>query len=952
MLRSSLVAAMMLAFSGSVGAAGLGRVTVLSTLGQPLRAEVEISASADELETMTAKIASPDAYQRANIEYAGVFSAVRMTVDKSSSGKKAILRISSNKPFSEPFVDMLVELNWAGGRLLREYTFLLDPAPVQPEGQKPVLQIEEPVVRPLAGTSTKASRRKGKEAQVVPRSAPREAGEGYTTKRGDTLSKVAAEVKPAEVSQEQMIAALYKANADAFVSGNINRLRTGRVLKVPDAEEARKLDSREAHKVVIKASSFEDYREKVGAQVATAPAKDVSAGSSSGKIEPKVEDKVPSQSAQKDKVKITSTQPSGKLGASPANDTGSKARIQSLQDELATRDKALKEANSRVSDLETNVAALKKLIELKSQELAKAQQNAADGKNKGGKEAPATSQSPSAAAVTAASTPASTTSAAEPVETAASQALSSASEPVVSVSEPSASESVPVAAASKPAAVVVSAPVAEEKPADNGTSPWLWVALGFVGLTGAYVWLKQRRRRSSGDLSQLSEISTTSPNSVFGNAVGQTIDTGGTSLLHTDFSQSGMAAIDADEGVDPVAEADVYMAYGRDAQAEEILLDALKTDPNRAAIYLKLLEIYAQRNSIKQFENVANDLHVRTSGVGDDWAKAVAMGVKVSPDHPLFRTASAPASVPAVPVSIELPAEPVAKSVPTEEEPAEAVSFGTNNVSQMRSTWTMPGDINQLTTEEKGNIPVAVETPPAADASLADSLNLDFNLDLETPEADEFPTRIEPREESAPVSPVLPDAGNGTEPGLVAEAQSMPLEFDIGFDEEAAVRTNGVVPPPPVASAVSALPSIAMSGMGDDQDDIGIESAVPDTFAEVDLEKTNFEGSLLDFDFELGEDANKPALDLSSVDLNAAKIESAEAKTPHAPASISAVADALEIGDSIDVDDEVSTKLELARAYEEMGDVEGARELLEEVLNDGSDAQKQDAQAMIQRLGA
>ena len=179
----------------------------------------------------------------------------------------------------------------------------------------------------------------------------------------------------------------------------------------------------------------------------------------------------------------------------------------------------------------------------------------------------------------------------------------------------------------------------------------------------------------------------------------------------------------------------------------------------------------------------------------------------------------------------------------------------------------------------------------------------------------------------------------------------MPLEFDIGFDEEAAVRTNGVVPPPPVASAVSALPSIAMSGMGDDQDDIGIESAVPDTFAEVDLEKTNFEGSLLDFDFELGEDANKPALDLSSVDLNAAKIESAEAKTPHAPASISAVADALEIGDSIDVDDEVSTKLELARAYEEMGDLEGARELLQEVIGEGPIDLVEKAREVLAQIG-
>ena len=84
---------------------------------------------------------------------------------------------------------------------------------------------------------------------------------------------------------------------------------------------------------------------------------------------------------------------------------------------------------------------------------------------------------------------------------------------------------------------------------------------------------------------------------MFAGTGGQSVDTGATSIMHTDFSHSGLSAIDADEGVDPVAEADVYMAYGRDAQAEEILQDALKADPARAAIHLKLLEIYAQRRN-------------------------------------------------------------------------------------------------------------------------------------------------------------------------------------------------------------------------------------------------------------------------------------------------------------------------------------------------------------------
>ncbi|MBS1171771.1 MAG: fimV, partial [Proteobacteria bacterium] len=97
-----------------------------------------------------------------------------------------------------------------------------------------------------------------------------------------------------------------------------------------------------------------------------------------------------------------------------------------------------------------------------------------------------------------------------------------------------------------------------------------------------------------------------------------------------------MTAIDADEGVDPVAEADVYMAYGRDAQAEEILLDALKNEPTRHAIHVKLMEIYAQRKSLKQFENHASELYAQTGGVGADWEKAAAMGRKLDPANPLY----------------------------------------------------------------------------------------------------------------------------------------------------------------------------------------------------------------------------------------------------------------------------------------------------------------------------
>jgi pilus assembly protein FimV len=139
---------------------------------------------------------------------------------------------------------------------------------------------------------------------------------------------------------------------------------------------------------------------------------------------------------------------------------------------------------------------------------------------------------------------------------------------------------------------------AEEGPSfmeENSTLVWggggiLAVLLGYLGFAAL-------RRKHDGGLPTTSRISEGDlmANSVFGSTGGQAVDTGAS--IQTDFSQSNLASINADEGVDPVAEADVYMAYGRDAQAEEILLDALKNDPTRHAIHLKLLEIYAARKS-------------------------------------------------------------------------------------------------------------------------------------------------------------------------------------------------------------------------------------------------------------------------------------------------------------------------------------------------------------------
>lgn len=487
---------------------------------------------------------------------------------------------------------------------------------------------------------------------------------------------------------------------------------------------------------------------------------------------------------------------------------------------------------------------------------------------------------------------------------------------------------------------------------------------------------------------------------VFGATGGQSVDTGNSSILQTDFSQSGLSSIDADEGVDPVAEADVYMAYGRDAQAEEILEDALKADPNRAAIYLKLLEIFAQRKSPKQFETTASELFSRTGGRGADWEKAVQMGRKLDPDNPLY-SAGPIESERTVPPATELPSRlpPIAAAVASAATAAAVVipESAADNAGEetgpalssldFTSSSTEPslaqakavpedagaadaGDLPDILLEvddaadEQGTInveaidfdlggdqdlpaPVSAAAPePAAqpeedfnDVTLSDSdLELDFDLG-----ADEFKAEAEQVEaQHAASAENQDDASTATmvegAPGA-AFSHDEPLEFDLPDLGGPATGKAGVFD--------MGATLVQSQGPVNDGDD-----------AVMDLEKTSFDSSLLDFDFDLetppaeaAKSADAGGLDLTSFDLDLEPAQAADstatAAAPSTPAkSVPEVAD-----DEGEIDHEVETKLELARAYDEMGDKEGALELLNEVVAEGSAAQQAAARALIEKLG-
>ena len=363
-LTSAVACAVLL--SPAANAAGLGKLTVLSSLGQPLRAEIELTAvSADEAGALVAKLAPTEAFRAANIDFNPTLLSLHFDVQQRDG--RQIIRITSGQPVNEPFVDMLLELNWTGGRMVREYTFLLDPAELRSTQPAQVAAPAEPsrpvATAPAAPAAATAAPDLPARARRTPE-APKAGGE-YKVKAGDNLSHIAGQLKPVDVSLDQMLVALYRANPEAFAGKNMNRLKAGRILAVPDSDAVRATatDGEARGVVVAHAADFNAYRSKLAGQVATsAPAKEPEATQSvAGKITAKVEERATPVNEAKDQLKLSKANPA----SAPA---GGKTAM-AVEDKIA-KEKQVADAANRVKELEKNVSDLEQLMAVKNKALA------------------------------------------------------------------------------------------------------------------------------------------------------------------------------------------------------------------------------------------------------------------------------------------------------------------------------------------------------------------------------------------------------------------------------------------------------------------------------------------------------------------------------------------------------------------------------------------------------
>ena len=1039
----------------SAHAAGLGRITVLSSLGQPLKAELEVTANRDELTSLAAKLAPAEAFRVAGIEYASALSTLRFSREVKERGGKRYVEITTDRPVNEPFIDMLVELSWGSGRLVREYTFLLDPPelaqkapppvvappearpieslPIQSAVQAPVVAptelrttpaIQTPPVRatapapiearpkPLATETVPAAKKSAPLAAPAPAPAKTAAPATRETKSGDTLGKIANEVRPEGVSLDQMLVALFRSNPDAF-NGNMNRMSSGKILKVPDADTVRSVDATEARREVLAQSSdFNAYRRKL-ADAAASGTTGTSAGgrSSSGKITAKVEDKVPPAATGKDKLEVSRTEaaPASKLDPKLAGKAPLEGRLSALEEDLASRERALRDASSRIAQLEKNLTDLKKLAELKSEAGATLQKQADAAKPAAPPPVVATVEKPAPVPAKVAP-PAPPTPASEPPKT------SLASVPPVA-SSAEAPKEVPAAPATPPAAPPppkkkVFIPEPEPEPdflEENG--PLVFGGAGIIALLLGYLGFSAYRRKKQDAVAEVeAPVSEAAPstNSVFSETTAESIDA--SMLASGDLSVSDSIPDTSGGAVDPLVEADTYLAFGRDAQAEEILLEALKTEPTRHAIHVKLLEIYSARRSTMQFNTLARDLRDQTGGRGSDWDRALAMGAALDPTNALYQAAEEVlpveasvedtvivAAVDSAPESLDTEATMILAAPVMLEEPApEPTAPATEEVA----SFDFDLDLGEPATAETESATELV----AADTASADNV-LDFDLDLGEPESEVAPATepvAEPASDSAmaldidfdldaptespsAAEPVVEVVAIDVEPVPDSPTDEQTNALDIDFDIEA----PALPAEPEAAEPAIELPAIQIADIEtpatDNAIDFSLDLELPAAedssdaavalpeIAAVETPQASADTSI-DFDFDLGEadsatsapslpEAAAPVLDLGAInleldtpadtplqDLAAMDFDLDAATSDDAAPADSESQLELPVEEAIADNPEAATKLELAIAYEEMGDREGARELLEEVLKEGSPPQAAAAQTKLDSL--
>jgi pilus assembly protein FimV len=1001
-----LLAALGMLLPVAVSALGLGEIRLNSALNEPLRAEIPlISIDAEEIDVLSVKLASRAQYEQAGIEQVPELRQLRFEPTTGADGKP-VIRVTTRNAVAEPFLNFLIEVNWPSGRSVREYTLLLDP-PTLMRGAPPVSQLPA-VSEPAAARPPSVS---------ASSTTPPSGGEYGPVIKGETLWVIAETVRPdPSISMEQVMLALQQANPEAFIRNNINLLKVGVVLRVPSRDEMTTLAADEARaSAQAQAAEWEAYRGQAAESVTPAPRTETATTEA-----PAVEAEAPARLElvvpEKQPEAAPSAAPEG-AGAQPG--VGEVAELRRQLD-LATEEAEARrlqndELNNQIRELEEQVAALEKLIELSSDEMASLQQNlqqqdaveesapaegemaAAPAEGEAAEAAPAEgeqaaeamhaegeeqaegemahAETPAASEQPAMAEPAHEEKAAEGerAHAASGEAAHGHAEEAKHAAPP---PPPPPPPAPEPglledpillggAAVILLALIGvivakrrgagkaeEEEVAEDGSAqPFAAVeeeieeeAASGGGLFGRLKGLFSRNKGEevaeeaeddvlfeaapaaapavSAEAMPTAEASAEEPSFEAGEATGQDV--------LNQFAPEGVGGQEV-EGEDPLERADVFLAYGRSEQAEEVLRGLLSREPGRVDAMVKLLEIYSANQDRASFERQLEDLHEALAGeTGPHWERAIELARGIAPDHHLLAAAAAGAATAAV-----------AESVPAEEEEISLDQLDTDELDLDFDFEPVYGDEGEGEADDGGEpLDITQEFSGGELGDLADEGAIDSALSGEA----------ETEQGEAPV-----DLGFDLDGGDL-EVSTESEELGGGLDLEAGDETP------------ESVDELGGEALGD------LDLGATDEIAAPAAESTADAGDELGLDLDMG--------DLTAVEEEApapaAEPPAAEAPADESLAGLDETLDGGDLGELGDLEetlaggdlgdldttlggdedfggfdagaDMIDTKLELASTYLDMDDFDGARGILDEVLADGSDEQKAKAQELLGRI--
>jgi len=862
--------------SGMAHALGLGELTLKSTLNQPLVAEIELL----DVKELTAaevvpSLASPDDFAKAGVDRQAFLNDLTFTPVLNASGK-SILRVTSSKPLSEPMVKFLVQVMWPNGRLLRDYSVLLDPSKFSPQ---------------TADAAAQPAPTQAATAPVTGASKPSQ----HTTSARDTLWEIAAKVRNGGSIQQTMLA-IQALNPDAFIDGNINRLKTGQVLRLPDQTQSTSLpQSKAIAEVAAQNTAWRQGRRYVA-----------KAGAGQQQLDATKRPRAEGAAKQPatDKLSLVSAEAGKGRGNGPAGDAKALSnKLAVTQESLDTTRRDNAELKSRMNDLQSQLDKLQRLIELKNNQLAKLQAEGATG-------APA--------------------------------AAPQASAPISAelVANPAPAE--PATPAPAPAAAAPEVPA--EKPAASSdqtfnellTNPYL---LGLAG-GGAVVFLLlllllARRRKAQQEAEKhlrmaraLSEeqpfdADLDLPESSFeGLEVpppSVKLATAPTPIpapapapapvvapvVMTQPIAAPLVAPAAERSDDVLGQAQSHINAGRLNQAAALLEDGIKQEPQRSDLRLKLMEVYGQQGDRDAF--VAQERQLVANG--DNFAQVENLKSR----FPAMAVAAAAAGgIAAAAIAAELDAQYVQDLLSDEPQAPELAADDLDSAFDLSLD-----DLDTITPAPVTPAPVP-ELEPEPELATLDELE-DFPLDDDLSFESVSQQQTEIKENLDDLSDFDLDLDLGSEPSPAILAED---DFLLDLDLDEGVKDLPVAETP-------AAPELAL-------DDLELPA---------------------DFDLSL---ADEMEVTPAESDAFAAELDDVNAELDRLSQSLGestfTADDALaSMDDEPDFDflsgtDEVATKLDLAQAYIDMGDNDGARDILNEVVTEGDAGQKSEAKEMLSRL--